>query len=199
MAVHDRRSLRRAPWLLAAAASLAIAACGDEKKTANGATRTGTPAPPTSPAKAPSEPLGGEWRTEYTCSQSLRAVKRRISEAQVRRQGGWKELFGSWGGSPTSSDPCRGAGAATALRVRFEDGTLVLLDEKTGEVGAEARYQMTGKRSVTVDDDEGNLCSERGCPVRWTFDVSGDKLVFRVSRDAWVVAAWEAAPFHRMS
>jgi hypothetical protein len=111
-----------------------------------------------------------------------------------------KSFLEVWGGKPTKNDPCHGATGSTALLVRFADGNLALLDAETGEVGAQARYRVIDDHTVRVDDKEGNLCdAARGCPVTWQFQITGDKLTFRVSPDAYVLGAWEAAPFHRVS
>ncbi len=47
-----------------------------------------------------------------------------------------------------------------------------------------------------MDDPQDNLCP---CPGTWTFEIAGDQVTFQVEPDIYIVATWEAAPFHRVS
>ena len=199
-----------AQWLfLAAATSLVLAACGRGGGTSGqGASQapTTTAAPAaaaaTSPPTSSADPLKGAWRTEFTCQDSVRAIQRRLSAKQIHQQvGSWKSFlreFQGWVAEPTKNDPCHGATGTVAVLARFAQGDLALLNAKTGELGASARYELAGDHSIRVNDKEGNLCDPAGgCPVTWEFKVSGDKLTFHVSADAYVVGTWEAAPWVR--
>jgi hypothetical protein len=188
--------------VLAATLLLALAGCGGTTGSEN-LSRSRVPAE-TTPPTTTSDPLEGEWRTEFTCQDSVGAIQRSLSPKEIKEQvGSWRSFLESWGASPTKDDPCNEATGSIALLVRFAGGELALLDGESGELGARARYVLVGDDSIRVDDDEGNLCEgtapPSGCPVTWRFTISGDALTFRVSPDAFVVGTWEAAPWIRES
>jgi hypothetical protein len=184
------------PWIIVAAFfALAFAACGNDGSNGEAASESPT-STATQAATDSSDPLEGEWRTEFTCRDSVAAIQRRLSPQQIQRQiGGWKEFLAVWGAKPTSEDPCHRATGTTALLARFTDGNLALCDAKTLQCEVNATYELVHENSIKVDDPEGNLCSH--CPVEWEFELSGDELRFRVSPDAFVLSAWEASPWIR--
>jgi hypothetical protein len=204
MSLQRRQSSIARRSLLAAAVSLVLAACeGSGGTTGEGA--AGTPAATTEPTSQ-ADPLEGEWRAEFTCKESLRAIESRLAPRQIREQVGSLGSFmeaGGYGAEPTEDDPCHGATKTAGLLVRFADGTLALLNPESGEVEAQATYELVDDRSISVSDEEGNLCSgtkpPTACPVTWEFDVTGNEVAFHVTPDAFVISAWEAAPFHRVS
>jgi hypothetical protein len=187
--------------LLAVVASLMLAACAGGSGTSD-EQASQAPAATTSPAADQADPLEGEWRAEVSCEQSVRAVQRRLSAKQMREQGtNWKDVLrgfgGKWSGvEPTSEDPCRGAPGTMALLARFAEGNLALLNAESGELGAQARYELVDEHTIIVDESEDALCAP--CPVRWTFEIAGDELTFRVHPGAHVLSAWEAAPWIRV-
>ena len=188
--------------LLAVVASLMLAACaGGSGTSAEQASQA--PAATTSPAAAgQADPLEGEWRAELSCQESVRAVQRRLSAKQMREQGtSWKDVLrgfgGKWSGvEPTKDDPCRGASGTMTLLARFAEGNLALLNAESGELGAQARYELVDDHTISVDESEDALCAP--CPVRWRFEIAGDELTFRVQPGAHVLSTWEAAPWMRV-
>lgn len=108
-----------------------------------------------------------------------------------------------WTSEATEDDPCRGATGTVSLLVRFADGNLALIDPESMEVGGSAPYELIDERSISIDDAEGNFCSgtepPTACPVTWEFEIVGDELTFHVSPDAFVLGAWEAAPWVRVT
>lgn len=187
--------------LLVAAISLVVAACGS----GGGATDQGTSQAPAStqaitapPSTSSADPLQGEWRTELTCQQSVRAIRARLSEKQISKKvGSWKSFIGeAWGAKPTEDDPCHGATGTHALLARFADGDLALCDAGGG-CPVQATYELVGDHSITVNDPEGNLCP---CTQPWHFEIAGDQLTFHVQpADPSTIQTWEAAPWTRES
>lgn len=198
-----------AQWLLlAAATSLVLAACGrgggasgQGASQAPTTTAASAPAATTSPPTGSAGPLEGAWRAEFTCEDSVRAIQRRLSAKQIHQQVGSWEAFlresSGWVVEPTKDDPCHGAAGKITLLARFAEKDMALLNAKTGEVGASARFKLVGDHSIQIDDKQGNLCSAGGCPVIWEFKISGNRLTFHVPPDPWLLGAWEAAPWVR--
>jgi hypothetical protein len=187
--------------LLAAAASLVLAACGGGGGTTEQAASpaSATVAPATSPATS-TDPLEGDWRNESTCQDSLRALRRRLSDKEVLENKyvrGWNDLLSPWGGEPTNDDPCHGATGTRAFVARFADGHLALCDAQTGGCDVhDATYQLVGDHSFVVEDPSDNLCP---CPATWRFEIVGDRLTIHVPADPFAVSTWEAAPWIRES
>jgi hypothetical protein len=180
-----------------AAASVALAACGgsDPAEPRGSEPQTAT----SEESSGSSDPLEGEWRTEFTCGESVKAIERRLSPKQIHQQvGTWKAFLEVWGAKPTRKDPCHGATRTIALLARFANGNLALCDAETMQCEVSATYELVGKHSIRVDDQEGNLC-ESNCPVKWEFELTGDELRFQVSPDAFVIGAWESSPWIRES
>jgi hypothetical protein len=190
--------------LVVAATSLVLAACGG----GDGTTDTADSATPAATAiEEPGnqvDPLEGEWRTEFTCEDSLRAIERSgLSADQIRVQllrdpccptGSLHTFVGSfWGGNPTKDDPCHGTGEARSLVVRFEDGTLRMPDPDV--VGVE--YELVDDHTIIVTDPSDNVCPP-GVECRWQFDLAGDELTFDVGQNIGGIMTWEAAPFQRI-
>ena len=111
------------------------------------------------------DPLQGEWRAEFTCEDSLRAIEGSgLSPDQIRVQvlrdsccptGSLHSFMGGWfGGRPTKDDPCRGATKSRSIEVRFEDGTLELGDPDV--VGVE--YELLDDHTIGVTDPSDNVC-----------------------------------------
>src|SRR5215207_6366675 len=193
MSIQPRQSLIAMGSLIVAA--LALAACGGGSGN-NADQASPAPTATTSPPAAKADPLEGEWRAEFTCQESVRAIERRLSAKQIREQlVSWKAFLEPWGAEPTKDDPCHGAIGTVALLARFADGNLALLNAETGE-GAQARYDLVGAHAISVDESEGALCGP--CPTRWKFEIAGDKVSFRVGPDMNAIGAWEAAPFERV-
>lgn len=199
MSTGLRQSLIARGWVMAAVASLALAACGGGSATQQRASKPPTETSEKSPRS--SDPLEGEWRTEFTCRESVEAIERRLSAKQIHKQvGTWKAFLEVWGAKPTKKDPCHRATGTTALLARFADGNLALCDAETLQCEVNATYELVDKQSIMVDDQEGNLCDAKlGCPIKWKFKLAGDKLTFRVSPDAFVLGTWESAPWVRAS
>jgi hypothetical protein len=189
-----RRSSIIRGFLLVAAMSVVLAACGGSGGTTG---QVASRAPATSPATS-ADPLEGDWRTEFTCQASLRALRHRLSDKKVLKGvGSWKELMGEWGGEPTNDDPCRGATGTAAFVARFADGNLTLCQVKTGGCEVHATYELVGDHSFTLNDPEGNLCP---CTQPWQFEIVGDRLTIHVEpADPYTVHTWEAAPWTRES
>jgi predicted small lipoprotein YifL len=184
-------------WIMVAAAMLALAACGGDGPTEQQASKPSIAT--TEKSTSSSDPLEGEWRTEFACRESVDAIQRRLSPKQIRQQvGRWEDFLGGWGAKPTRKDPCHQASGTTALLARFADGNLALCDAETLQCEVNATYELLGKHSIRLDDREGNLC-DSNCPVRWRFELTGDKLTFQVSPDAFVISAWEASFWTRKS
>jgi len=187
---------------LVAAMSLVVAACGGGgQTTGQGASQAPatTQAATAPPSTTSADPLQGDWRTEFTCQQSVRALRARLSEKQILKKiGSWKSFIGEeWGGKPTEDDPCHGATGAEALLARFADGNLALCYATTGQCEVHATYQLVGDHSITINDPEGNLCP---CTQPWDFEIASDQLTFHVQpADPSTIHAWEAAPWTRES
>jgi hypothetical protein len=197
---------RRHGWvsrcLVATAISLVLGACGGNGgTTGEGASRT--PAATTEPA-GQVDPLEGEWRTEYTCEDSLRAIKRSgLSPNQIRVQvirdsccptGSLHSFIGGiWGGKPTKNDPCRGATKNRSFVVRFEEGTLELPDPDVFGV----KYELLDDHTISVTDPSDNVCAP-GAECRWAFELTGDELTFDVGENIGGIMFWESAPFQRI-
>ncbi len=196
--MQSRRSLITQALLLGAAMSLLAAACGGGGRTTEPRAPGNTRAATTPPAATRSaDPLQGEWRTDFTCHQSVRAIRARLPEKQILKQiGSWRSLLEDhgWGGNPTEEDPCQGATGTDARLARFADGNLALCNAKTGECEVHATYQVNGAHLIVVDP-EGNLCGP--CPVTWEFEIARDQLTFHVDPNPWVIGTWEAAPWTR--
>ena len=195
MSMHQRNPLLGVGLPAAAAVSLALAACGgggSEGRASESAAAS------TVQSTGASDPLAGEWRTQFTCDESVRAIRQRLSPKQIERKvGSWKHfLAGSngWQAKPTDDDPCHGVTGAAALIARFAEGNLALCDADTGQCEVNATYQPIGEHSIRVNDEEGNLCP---CPGEWKFEIDGSRLTFHVPPDPYIVGAWEAAPWVR--
>lgn len=192
---EDRRSLARGT-LVGAAMTLVLAACGgSDATTVESASQT--PFATTEPA-GQVDPIEGEWRADFTCKDSLQAIETRLSPKEIRKQVGSLGSFmegGGWGAEPTGDDPCHAATQTVAALVRFADGDLALFDVVTGE-GVQATYELVDDHTMVVNDTSGNLCP---CPGTWGFEIAGDEVTFRVEPDIFIIATWEAAPFHRVS
>jgi hypothetical protein len=154
---------------------------------------TPDPAPVASSGEdADADPLAGEWRTSFTCEESVKAVVRRVGS----KWQGWMPDMPD--GRPTKKDPCRGSHEDAELLARFSGGVMALC-QQTGVCEVHATYEYPDASTVRIDDPEGNLCEPGNtCPVDWTFEISGDQLAFRVDPDAWTIGAWEAAPWTRV-
>jgi hypothetical protein len=197
MTKQPRQSAIARRWIMVAAASVALAACGGSDGTEQRASEPQTAT--TEKPSGSSDPLEGEWRTEFTCRESVDAIQRRLSPRQIHQQvGTWKAFLEVWEAKPTRKDPCHQASVTTALLARFADGNLSLCDAETLQCDVSATYELVGKHSIKVDDQEGNLC-ESNCPVRWEFETTGDELRLHVSPDAFVIGAWEASPWIRQN
>jgi hypothetical protein len=195
------RSIAR--WTLAAAAmSLVLAACGGGE----GTTQTGAPRSPAAATAQPTsqvDPLEGEWRAEFTCEDSLRAIESQLSPSQIRVQvirdaccptGSLHTFMGGiWGGEPTKDDPCRGGTKSRSFVVRFEEGTLELPDPDV--VGVQ--YELLDDHTISVTDPSDNVCPP-GVECTWEFEITGDELTFDVGEDIGGIMFWESAPFQRI-
>jgi hypothetical protein len=194
MSMQPRQSMIALGLLVAAAVSLALAACGGGSE--NGEQASQAPATTTSSPASQADALEGDWRTDFTCRESLRAVERRLSAKQIHEQvGSLKSFFKEWG-EPTKDDPCHGATGTDARLARFADGNLALCDAETLECEVNATYEVVDDHTISVEDPEGNLCP---CPATWSFEIAGDELTFRVQPDIYVIATWEAARWIRES
>jgi hypothetical protein len=197
-----RSSIARAS-LLAAAVSLVLAACGGGGgATGQVASRTPATVAPASSPTTSADPLEGEWRAEYTCQDSARALRRRLSDKEIFKQRGmksWKDFdeeSTNWG-STDADQPCRGATGTAEVVVRFSDGNLTLCDAKSGGCDVHATYELVGDHSFSINDPSENLCP---CTEPWQFEIAGDRLTIHVEpADANTVATWEAAPWIRDS
>jgi hypothetical protein len=191
----DHRPIARRTFV-ATAMSMVLAACGgSDATTGEGASRT--PAATTEPT-GQVDPIEGKWRADFTCKDSLRVIETRLSPKQIREQVGSLGSFiegQGWGAEPTGDDPCHGATQTVAALVRFANGDLALVDPETGE-GVQATYELVDDHTILVNDTSGNLCP---CPGTWGFEITGDEVTFRVEPDIFIIATWEAAPFHRVS
>jgi hypothetical protein len=188
---------------LATAVSLVLAACGGGDGTTEAA-GSPTAAVATDAPVSDIDPLEGEWRAEYTCEDSLRAIERSgLSPNQIRVQllrdvccptGGLHSFMGVfWGGKPTKDDPCRGVTKSRSLVVRFEDGTLKMPDPDV--VGVE--YELLDDHTIGVTDPSDNVCPP-DVECRWEFEVTGDELTFDVGENIGGIMTWESAPFRRI-
>ena len=193
-----RRSSITRGLFLGAAISVLAAACGGGGRTtepgtsqAPATTQESTTPPPVSSV----DPLEGEWRSDFTCDQSVRAIRDRLPEEQILEQiGSWESFLEEWEGDPTQENPCHGATGTDARLARVGDGNLALCDAETGDCEVQATYEVDSDHLI-VDDPEGNLCGP--CPVTWDFEIAGDKLTFHVDPNPWVIGTWEAAPWTR--
>lgn len=195
MSIEPRQSLITLGSLIAAA--LALAACGGGS---GNNTDQASPAPTatTSPRAGEADPLEGEWRAEFTCRDSVRAIERRLSAKQIREQlVSWKAFLEPWGAEPTEDDPCHGATGTVALLARFAGGNLALCHAETGECEVSATYELVGAHTISVSDEGGELCDPDPCT--WAYEFTGDKVRFRVGPDMNIVGTWEAAPWVRVS
>jgi hypothetical protein len=196
--MRARTSLPGPALLVAGAVSLTLAACG------SGSSETTSPdhsTASTARSTAETDPLTGEWRTEFTCRESVRAIRQRLSAKQIRHNVGSVVQFVEstngdygWHAKPTADDPCHGVTGPAALIARFADGNLALCNADTGQCEVNATYEPIGARAIRINDEEGNLCP---CPAKWQFELDGDRVTFHVAADPYIVAAWEAAPWVR--
>jgi hypothetical protein len=196
------RSIAR--WtLVAATMSLVLAACGGGDGTTEEA-GSSTAAAVTNEPRSQVDPLEGEWRAEFTCDDSLRAIERSgLSPSLIRVQilrdsccptGSLHSFMGAWwGGKPTQSDPCRGATKSRSFVVRFEEGTLQIPDPDT--IGVE--YEFLDDHTISVTDPSDNVCPP-GVECRWEFELTGDELTFDVGDQIGGIMTWESAPFRRI-
>jgi hypothetical protein len=184
--------------LLVLAMSLLFAACGGGGgTTGQAASQAPTTAASATPITTSADPLEGDWRTDPTCQDSLRALRRRLSDKEVLEAAGWKEFLGRFGGEPTNDDPCQGATGTDAIVARFADGNLAVCHVKAGGCEVGATYKLVGDHSFVVEDPSENLCP---CPATWDFEIVGDRLTIHVGlADPWTVSTWEAAPWTRES
>jgi hypothetical protein len=176
--------------------TLVLAACAGSVGTTGDA--SGTPAATTEPT-GQADPLEGEWRAEYTCKDSVRAIESHLSPKQINQQvGSLESAMAEWGGQPTKDAPCNGVHRSRKVVARFADGNLGLFNSKTGELMADAQYELLDDHSFSVG--VGALCyPPLECPVTWQFDISDDELTFEVGSELFQIMNWEAAPFQRVS
>jgi hypothetical protein len=204
MKLNARKSIAPA-LLVAGAVAVALAACGGGS--GNSADEVSqAPAATTSPPAGEADPLEGEWRTEFTCQESVRALERRFSAKQLRApspdapgttlQSVLRGFGGKWSrAEPTKDDPCHGAPGSVRQLARFADGNFALFGAG-GELGLQGRYELVGDRAISLDAED--LCSP-SCPT-WTFEIAGGELTFRVQPpNPYGVSTWEAAPWVRVS
>jgi hypothetical protein len=196
------RSIAR--WtFVAAAMSLVLAACGGGDGTTEAAGSPTAAAAIDEPGSQV-DPLEGEWRAEYSCKDSLRAIERSgLSPNQIRVQvlrdpccptGSLHSFMGGiWGGKPTKDDPCRGATKSRSFVVGFAEGTLQMPDPDV--IGVE--YELLDDHTIGVTDPSDNVC-EPGVECRWGFEVTGDELTFDVGENIGGIMFWESAPFQRI-
>jgi hypothetical protein len=191
--------MRRSMFAVTFIAAALMAGCGSSAGRASDQPGEGSPsdAPAPSPTEA-LDPLEGEWRTEFTCRESVQAIQRRLSESEIREQiGPWDDYVAAWNAEPTEADPCRGASATSLSKIaRFLDGNLALCDGDTGACDVHATYELSDG-SITIEDPEDNLCP---CPATWRFRIVGERATFRVvgsNAYAGVIGTWEAAPWTR--
>jgi hypothetical protein len=191
--------MRRSTFVVPVIAAVALIACGSTPDRASDQVDPGASESPAPTAQTPDDPLEGEWRTEFTCRESVQAIQRHLSESEIREQIGsnWDEFLAGWNAEPSAADPCRGADATSlSLIARFLDGNLALCDGDTGACDVHATYEL-GDGSITIEDREDNLCP---CPATWRFRIVGERATFRVlGSNAWagVIGTWEAAPWTR--
>jgi hypothetical protein len=191
--------MRRSTLAVPVMAAIVLAACGSTPDRASDQADRGSAADtPTPSAQAADDPLEGEWRTEFTCRESVGAIQRRLSESEIRKQiGSWDDFLAVWNAEPSAGDPCHGADATSlSLIARFLDGNLALCDGDTGACDVHATYEL-GDGSITIEDPEDNLCP---CPATWRFRIVGERATFRVvgsNAYAGVIGTWEAAPWTR--
>ena len=161
-----RRSSIIRGFLLVAAMSVVTAACGGGGRTpeqgASQAPAT-THAATNPPATTSADPLQGEWRTEYTCQQSVRAIRARLSEKKILKQiGSWESYLEEFGGKPSEDDPCHGATGTDARLARFADGIRFIRLESMQGVAVFVSVERDGANAQLVrraKDADGNLAA----------------------------------------
>ena len=196
------RSIAR--WtFVAAAMSLVLAACGGGDGTTEAA-GSPTAAAATDEPGSQVDPLEGEWRAEYTCEDSLRAIERSgLSPNEIRvgvlsdsccPTGTLHSFMGaSYGGKPTKDDPCRGATRSRSATLRFEEGSLEMPDPDVFGV----EYELLDDHTISVTDPSENVCPP-GVECIWEFEITGDELTFHGGDGIHAVMFRESAPFQRI-
>jgi hypothetical protein len=175
--------------------AMLLVACGPKAASLESGERS----PSRSPSAAPTDPLQGQWRQRSTCEEVVRTLRR---EARP-------DLFEMWvtdiladmeGATLPSmrSNLCEGHTAMFVRVAKFEDGHVVFFDPPHLQAnGLNATYQIDGDRGLVIDDCCGNIAPN---PLTCTFRVQGDRLRIDVrSGDPWTIAAFETAPFFRVT
>lgn len=84
---------------LATAVLLVLSACGGDSGTTGQAVSPAAGTAAASPTSS-ADPLEGEWRIEFTCEDSLRAISRLPEKKIAAQVGSLKGFMGVWGGEP---------------------------------------------------------------------------------------------------
>jgi hypothetical protein len=171
--------------------ALLAAACGQNDSASPAGAASNRAEPTTSVAPAAADPLEGRWNQEFTCRDVVRALQGTGFEEVA------PEIIRSAEGAarpPSSAHPCAGAPSKFKRIARFQDGRLVLFDGPSLAVGLDASYQVVDDHTFTASDAGQNIDGT----YTFMYRINGDRLTVDVLEDdAFFIATWESAPFHR--
>jgi hypothetical protein len=182
----------------------------------------------TSPPRASSDPLEGEWRQTYACEDSVRTFVTNMHLISPRARRAMAETTGlstalpgliayyirdfAWGPSAgtakrlTPQALCAGARDRTEI-MRVADGQMAF-GSPGGGVWA-VTYELLGNHTLTMNDGGQDIvvcesfmrCTE--ATYRFTFEVDGNRLRFEQLgtklQDPWAGGVPERAPFVRVA
>ncbi len=178
----------------------------------SGGQTTTLPAGSASASATSADPLEGEWHQTFTCQEQVRTFQRKLAswvrqslpageDANLSLAALSKKYTFAWGPNAkaaTTSTPetlCKGAPERQRM-IRFQAGSLVILNAWDQTVEMDARYWMIGAHTFAANDGNGDL----GGTPRFTFHLHGDRMTFkRVGEpDPWGDTYFEMAPFVRV-
>ena len=151
-----------------------------------------TTSPAASASVTSADPIEGEWHQTFTCEAQVRTFQRKL--ASWVRQGlpGGEDAKLSLAAlskkytrlrmGPQRKDrdhsharrPVQGSTGADRI-IRFQAGSLVILNVWDQDVEMDARYWMVGAHTFAANDGNGDL----GGTPRFTFHLHGDRMTFK--------------------
>lgn len=175
--------MKRAVYVVGIVVTAILAGCGSDG--ASEPTNQSREKDNTASANEGSDPLEGEWHTQFTCQEVVGALKR--GGVPNSAPGIVKDEFGL-DQRPSQSDPCAGVDGTADHTLRFEGGHFALF--AGDELGWEASYELIDENTFVTGSPD----------VTFDFSIEGDTLytqIVKPVKQAPYIASWESAPWER--
>jgi hypothetical protein len=177
-----------------------LAACGSPATSSSqpSSVQAGSSSTPTETA-IPTDPLEGEWQTQFTCREMVHTLKRETDPKLFDR---WTadlvQAIFALPGKPPLEDLCGEAGDSVSYRLRFENGTFVAWNTAAPEVSGFPTYELIEGEDAFIgrDDGSGNWTEE----AKVTYRIVGDRLTLDVHWPSpWEVSTLEPGTWVRVN